>query len=244
MKTSNKLLIGFTGLLVLLMLCTDIVLRANFSKGITNVHFNIDYKPQVKEHLPAFKVVQVVSAAGTIPLRDTTTNTEVSNDGKAVRKETTTYPVNFLNINHSDSFSITKSTGDSLMTRTSGDTLTILVYKPGNINISCPGVETVLCNAYNVRISDMKVPVLRVITGPSTEAYFYNNQIGSFHFSGGTQSSLDMDDNNHIDSLQIRLEKASKLKFSAEYKQGSFEVDSLKEINFSGKNLPPLKQIK
>mgnify|MGYP001090083943 CR=1 FL=1 len=244
MKTSNKLLIGFTSLLVLLMLCTDIVLRANFSKGITNVHFTMSDLPQVTEPLPAFRIIQVVKAADSIRLQDTITHKNTDINGQVLHEEVITYAINHLNIHQSDAFSITKRKGDSVTTRISGDTLLIFAHKPGNININCPGVAEILSHNYNVSVNDMKVPALKVITGPSTEASFHNNQIGNFSFSGGIRSSLEMDDNNHLDSLHITLEKASKLNFSADYKHGNFEIDSLREINFSGKSVQQLKQIK
>ncbi len=36
MKISHKLLLGFSGVLVLLMLFSAIILKANYNKGITN----------------------------------------------------------------------------------------------------------------------------------------------------------------------------------------------------------------
>ena len=43
MTTSNKLLLGFSGVLVLLMLFSAILLKANYNKGITDTE---NHQPQ------------------------------------------------------------------------------------------------------------------------------------------------------------------------------------------------------
>lgn len=253
MKTSNKLLLGFLGALVLLMLCTDIILRANYSKGITNVNSGgrRDAAPPTTITLQPFRIVKVETVSGQ-PQRDSAYSVRVKQiktmDGNATAtsetRVTSTWPTGFLSIKPDEKYTLTKHSSDSLLVRYAADTLIITVFNSGDLELRAPAIKQVIAPSSHMRFNDMKSPSLIVTAGPKAETYFSNSQIGILSFSGGRESNLVIDDSTKIDSVNIRLSKGSRLEFRGSYDRGSMQLDSLREINLSDKALQKIKEIR
>ncbi|RBL92932.1 hypothetical protein [Chitinophaga flava] len=246
MKTSNKLFLGFLGLVVLLMLSTDIVLRANYSKGITNSdHDRSGENKPITTTLPPFKVVLVTTASGA-PQQDSTKAVEVrqGNNSSTTTTVSSVWDKGYLNIRQADKYVLTTNTGDKVQFRNSGDTLFLLVYNSGDIHLTAPQIEQVIAPSSHLRIDEMKEDRLTIITGPHATTHINDSRIGSLSFSGGIESTLDISEGTLTDSLKIRLDKASKLRLGASYKYGDIQVDSLREMYIQGNSIQNIKQIK
>lgn len=251
MKTSTKLLLGFFGSLVLLMLCTDIVLRANFSKGITNANFgrSTPNEPPTTITLQPFQVVKLQTASGR-PLYDTAFETRVrqarSMDGKTTSETTikSTWPSGFVNISSDKNYTLTKGSTDSILVRYAADTLILTVFRGGNLELKAPHITQVIAPSSHLRISNYKEPALVITTGPNVEASVNNNQVGTLSFSGGQGGTLDINEETTADSVNIALGKGSKLRFKGAYQRGHIQVDSLQEIELSEKVLQKIREIK
>ncbi|MBC9911533.1 hypothetical protein [Chitinophaga varians] len=251
MKTSTKLLLGFLGSLVLLMLCTDIVLRANFSKGITNANFGRSTPNQQPTtiRLQPFQMVKIQSATGN-PRYDTlyearsqqsrTLNGEVASE-TTIRS---TWPSGFVNIEAGENYTLTKNISDSVLVEYAADTLVLTVFNAGNIDLKAPGITRVIAPSSHLRISNYKLPSLVITTGPRVETYFNNNQVGTLAFSGGTGGTLNINAESSADSVNIALGKGSKLYFKGSYQHGHIQMDSLQEIELSEKVLQKIREIK
>ncbi|WP_212001796.1 hypothetical protein [Chitinophaga sp. HK235] len=245
MKTSNKLFLGFLGLVVLLMLSTDIVLRANYSKGISNNGNQREANQSITTTLPPFKVVLVNTASGA-PQQDSIKEMEVrqGSNSSSTTTVSSVWDKGYLNIRQDDKYVLTTHTGDKVQFRSSGDTLFLQVYNSGDIYLTAPQIEQVIAPTSHLRIHEMKEDRLRIITGPHVTAYINDSKIGSLSFSGGLESTLDMDEATQTDSLKIKLDKASTLRLSASYKYGDIQVDSLREMHIHGNSIQNIKQIK
>ncbi|SKA07240.1 hypothetical protein SAMN04488128_102595 [Chitinophaga eiseniae] len=253
MKTSNKLLLGFLGALVLLMLSTDIILRANYSKGITNVNSGgpRDYGTPTTITLQPFQIVKVETVSGQ-PRHDTIRSVKVKqiktmDDTTTATSETTvtsTWPVGFLRIKPDEHYTLTKYGSDSVLVRYAGDTLILTVINSGDLELKAPAIKQIIAPSSHLRINDMKSPSLTVTAGPKAETYFSNSQIGILSFSGGRESNLVIDEATKIDSVNILLARGSRLEFQGSYERGNMQLDSLREINLSQKVLQQIKEIK
>ncbi|NML36752.1 hypothetical protein HHL17_06025 [Chitinophaga sp. G-6-1-13] len=251
MKTSNKLLLGFFGSLVLLMLCTDIVLRANFANGITNSTFG---KRRPAEQLTTitlqpFQVVKILSASGH-PQYDTLNETRVR-QARTLNGETTsettvrsTWASGFINIVANKNYTLTKDVTDSVLVSYAADTLILTVFNASNLELKAPSITQVIAPSSHVRINNYQIPSLTITAGPNVEAYVNNNQVGTLSFSGGQGGTLLVNEETTADSVNIALGKGSKLHFKGAYQRGHIQVDSLQEIELSEKVLQKIKEIK
>ena len=234
MKTSNKLLLGFSGVLALLMLFSAIILKANYNKGITNTDTHQskpdpDYK---NETLQPFKVVIITDQHNQLP------------EGAAVHKTGGGNNTSFYNlyIRKGDNYSLEHSS--SMVFSHSGDTLFIGAMLPKDITLTCPSLEEINSTGFNVYLNDVSTPRLLVHSGPGTETVFRNTNIQSLSYTGEVNNAMSMYDDNKLDTVKVRLGKGSALKFEdVTYHVADIVVDSLRELRISGKALNSLKQI-
>lgn len=249
MKTSKKLFLGFLGLLVLLMLGTDIVLRANYSRGITNSNMGgRKTVPLVTLKLQPFQVIKIASATGK-PINDTLFETKVEqmgtpNDGTTNRTEIrSTWATGGISFKPGDQYSLVKSTEDSVLISYVADTLVLTLIKSGKLDLQAPSLKAIIAPSAHLWINDIKTPSLTVVTGPHVEAYFHQTQIGIFSFSGSQYNSLNIQEST-MDSVNITLGKESKLEFNGDYQRGSIQVDSLRDMHLSSGVLQKIKSIR
>jgi hypothetical protein len=238
MKTSTKLLIGFSGTLVLLMLFSVIILRADYSKGITNTaHYesSVAHDPDSKkETLQPFKVL-VLGQEGA------SSNQRIQTGSSSAHTQTTS--IQTVAVQHGNSYILEHHS--NITFHQSGDTLYVFISKPGDITVTCPALETINSNYNNLNISDLKLPQLNVYTGPETFTDFDGNRITTLSFTGGPASTLSLENQNTIDTVRIKLGKASSLKLGdLAYRFSDIKVDSLRELEISGKGLNNITQIK
>ncbi|PSL49866.1 hypothetical protein CLV51_1011203 [Chitinophaga niastensis] len=244
MKTSNKLLIGFSGTLVLLMLFSAIILRADYSKGITNVENRQssqgpDFK---KETIRPFKVLVLTRNPTFATINKAQVKIEIGPDDKSETREEVQY-INPVSVNSGDSYSLEHHS--NITFTQSGDTLHIFINKPGDINITCPALEAISSNYCDLNVNGLKVPQLNVYAGPKTATYFSGNKVTALSFTGEAASTLSLEDQNIIDTVRIKLGKGSSLTFGdVPYRFSDIKVDSLRELNISGKGLNSITQIK
>lgn len=220
MTTSNKLLLGFTGVLVLFMLFSAIILKANYNKGITNIEGqrqtpDPDYK---KATLPSFKSVVINSSASS------------SSEGATVLvRESKEYALEFY-----------KNTTFSV----SGDTLYLELTRQHDIVLLCPTLSYINNKSnYNINIADIKAPQLEIHSGAAVRTFVSDIQTRSFSYTGGKNNTLEINENTKLDTVRIAMEKNGSLYFYAPYKFGEFKVDSLNELNLAGKSIQSLKQM-
>lgn len=221
MKTSNKLLLGFSGVLVLLMLFSAIILKANYNKGITNVK---NYQPQqdpdyAKVTTPAFKA---------LVLKNTAANAE-KHEATIYVRESPEY-----------SFEFYKNATYNM----SGDTLVVEISKARDIVIFCRTISYIDNRTdYGITITDIKSPKLEINAGNAVRTFMLTTKINSFAFTGGENNTLEVNEDNILDSVKVSMDKGGSLYFYAPYQSGEFRVDSLDNLNITGKSLQSLKRI-
>ncbi|NSL88849.1 hypothetical protein [Chitinophaga solisilvae] len=222
MKTSKKLIIGFSSVLVLLMLVTDIVLRVNYSKGITNVNFRINKSPApVTKQLQPFKVLML-------------TNAQHNGLSKA----------NYIYINPGKEYQILVDSTDAAQFRQTGDTLFITFPNNNAYTINCPSLEAVHNKDCKVFFSDLELNSLQVTSTDSTEISFNGNKLKTLTLTAGVHSDLHVNDDNTIDSMNIQLGRNSGLWFSATFNKGQINVDKLRQMELSGSAVEHIQTIK
>lgn len=221
MTTSNKLLLGFTGVLVLLMLFSAIILKANYNKGITNTqrHEQKQDPDYAKTTLPPFKALVLSNPSA-----------KAADGGASVRiRESNDYALEFYK---NVTFHVT------------GDTLYVEVSKSRDIVLFCPTISYIgNTSNYSLELSNTKAQALQIKSSTPTSTSIYNTEINSFSFTGAPDNRLEINEENKMDSVRIVMGKNGSLFFYAPYKFGEFKVDSLNELNLAGKSIRSLKQI-
>jgi len=222
MKTSNKLLLGFSGVLVLLMLSSAIILRANYSKGITNTN---EYNP--KED-PDYQ------KASLLPFRALILTSQPAVENNKGDKN--------LSINQSSDYSLQSFKNATF--RQTGDTLYIDITKPGSLTLNCSDLQYIRNNtAYDISLNNLVSSRLEINANSPVHTWINNAQIKSLSYTGAPSNALEIGEENKLDSVKITLQKKGSLYFYASYNYGDIRVDSLRDLNLSGKAVSSLKTI-
>ncbi|HVI48046.1 MAG TPA: hypothetical protein VM802_24475 [Chitinophaga sp.] len=228
MKTGNKLLLGFAGLLVLLMLFTNIVLRANFSKGITNTQNHRDNAQQMQTlEVSAFKALVLV-------------DDHLLESSSAISDGATTW----VEVHKDNKFTLSRLANAKVATRQNGDTLFVNINSNGQLSIGCPSLESIRSEYCNLNLHDITSPSLRIDMSPATEANIDDIKVGSFTYKGGALNKIYIDGGSKIDSLHLQLGKSGTLNWQAPYKYGEMSLDSLREIWIAPEVMSKVKLIK
>ncbi|HEY9257489.1 hypothetical protein [Chitinophaga sp.] len=240
MKTSKKLMIGFSGILVFLMVFAAVLLRVNYSKGVTNeAQYNHQPATDPKdktETLQPFSVLVITN--GQADLATTKTREENTQDSH------TTYVQNINNvaINKGDTYTINHHSNVTL--RQSGDTLFIRLDEANDIWLSCPSLKVIQNSYCNVSMNDFTLPKLVIQSGPLAGAVLSNNHITTLDYTGERANDFSLQGDNTLDSVKIRMGKSGSLRFEdIQYKVADIRVDSLRELNIYGKAISCIKQI-
>jgi len=224
MKTSNKLLLSFAGLIVLLMLLSDTVIWANYKRGRSGDGLLTDNDDDNGKGrsvaLGQFKVVKI--------------------QGKGSDK---------IGIQHDEKFQISywSDKEQQFVYSTQNDTLFITLRKDDQFTVKCPSVNTIILSGQSgVSIRDFDVPEIHVIGRDSSEIELVNNKLGILDVTAGIAADFtNTGDESRIDSIHLELGKGSRLKsFNIPYRGVSMKVDSLQELLLEGRSLSSLKQIK
>lgn len=220
MKTSNKLFLGFSGTLVLFMLLSAAILKANYNRGITNT---INHQPKqdpdyAKVTIPAFKA---------LVLKSTVAKTD-DHEATVYIRESPEYNLEFY-----------KNATYNLL----GDTLYIEISKARDVVLYSPAIHYIDNRTpYAVTISEINSPQLHLNAGADVRVYMQNSKINTFSFAGGENNTLEVTEDNVLDSVKVTMGKHGSLYFYAPYQAGGFSVDSLDNLNIAGKSLKSLKQ--
>jgi hypothetical protein len=221
MKTSNKLLLSFLGLIVLLMFLSDTVIWANYKRGKAGDGALTDSDHDKSNVIPlsAFKVLKI--------------------EGRRDRK---------LAVVKSDSFQITfwGNKDQQFLYSTKDDTLFVKLRDNDDFTLRCPYLTTVILSGSSIFLEGFQLPALNVAAGDNCTIEVNDMQVNRLQVTGGKESEFAASgDNNKIDSLQLRLGKSSVIKsFDVPYSYVAMDVDSLRELQVTGRSLSGMKQIK
>ena len=215
MKTSNKLLLSFVGLIVVLMLLSDTVMWANY-KGEKSGDKSGDKNIPVS----AFKVLKI----------------EGKGDNRLPVERSETYQISFwgdkdqqfLYSTQNDTMFIKLRDGDHFTLKCPA-LQTVILSEGNGISIrqfELPALNILAGKSCDIELIDLKVNVLDVRGGDENEF-------------------LAMGENSRVDSIHLELGKSSVLKsYEVPYGHVSMAVDSLRELQLAGKSLSNMKQIK
>jgi hypothetical protein len=219
MRTANKLLLSFVAFFVLLMLFSDIVLWANFKDGKTG---DGDLPKGMSEHLgPRLDLkVNVIVKTGKADLQISGGDpTVLIYAGDDIKKQ-------FEWVQQHDTLYM-KALEDRGMVAISN--IKQIIVAEGQVTISS-------CNS-----SDLKI-----IMADSSKASLTNSKIRKLDILAGRGTALKLDGNESvIDSFALKMGAGSALRsYDVLYHQTAIKVDSLKELELTGRSLSSLKEIK
>jgi hypothetical protein len=221
MKTSNKLLIGFSGMLVLFMLCSAIILRVDYARGITNTH-NGNQQPEKPLQAIPIKAFKVLVLANTQQRSTQDTDGNFNPDGFNI------------SIGHANDY--TFICRDTFDLQQSGDTLYISAAKRVNINLNCPSLEAIVSSGFDIYLQDLTTPRLKIQAGDGATTEFAQSVIPALNYTGGPNSSFTLHEATKIDSLEINLGKGSRLNLdNSLYKAADIVADSLSDLHIAGR---------
>ncbi|PWV48148.1 hypothetical protein [Chitinophaga sp. S165] len=222
MKTSNKLLLSFVGLIVLLMLLADTVMWANYKRGKSG-----DGDLGADEHFTRTKTIPI-NAFKVL---------KIEGDGQrkqdVIRREK--YEISFL--------------GDStqFVYAVQNDTMFIKLRGEGQFVLGCPEVKTViLSGGSGVSLQNFDVHEMNISADNSSYIELISLKANVLNVKGGEETEyFAMGEYSQIDSIHLQLGKSSSLKsFDVPYGHVSMDVDNLQELELRGKSLSSMKQIK
>ncbi|MCF6406581.1 hypothetical protein L3C95_27030 [Chitinophaga filiformis] len=223
MKTSNKLLLSFVGLIVLLMLLSDTVMWANYKRGKSGDGLLTDDNNNSKEHKIAVNAFKVLKIEGTSSDRLT-----VDSDEK--------YQISFWG-----------EKDQRFDYRTQNDTMFIKLKDGEHFTLQCPALQTViLSEGTGISVREFKLPSLNILAGKSCRIELIDMNVNVLDVTGGEENEfIAMGNKSLVDSIHLQLGKSSVLKsYEVPYGRVSMAVDSLRELELRGESLTSMKQIK
>jgi hypothetical protein len=223
MKTSKKLLISFIGLITVMLLICNLVLWANYKRGI-----NGDRKMQldlpkvtgpIDESVPAFSVLKVVGGHHVSLYVFPEDSNRLKADGFYGDK-----PYNWT-VQH-----------DTLLVRTN-ESVTLYVHETR--------LSTIIAQLASIQIDNMEQPSLNVQVGDSSRLELVKLKVKHLQFAAGSKSEFTVHEESAIDSLDLTLGKGGELKMmDVPVKYSNIKVDSLKNLELKGRSALQLTQIK
>lgn len=222
MKTSNKLLLAFVGLIVLLMLLSDTVMWANYKRGRSGDGLLTDDNLNMKRDritTSAFKVLKIKG--------DVDSHLFIESDEK--------YQLLF-----------TSDKNQQPIYTAQNDTLFIELKQGHYVTVRCPALQTViLSEGTGVDIQQLHLPELNILAGKSCSMRLVDMRVKVLDVQGGEENNFQATGNNsRIDSIHLQLGKSSVLKsYDVPYGHVSMSVDSLQDLQLTGESLTSMKQI-
>jgi len=129
-----------------------------------------------------------------------------------------------------------------------GDTLTLRLLTEDGITLFCPNIQTILLSpGSNLRINDQySLPGLTIRMTDSCYTELTRVKIGSLNITGGMESTVKVIESlSEIDSFRLQLGKSGTFKsYDIPYNYISVKIDSIKQLELTGKSLNALKEIK
>jgi hypothetical protein len=227
MRTSNKLLLAFVALVVLVMLFSNIVLWANFKKGIYHDKYLDQQKAFTNQKrsvvsLMPFKVLQLKGHHMFGVSASQTGSPFILFDGDSATNQFTWSQKN--------------------------DTLFVQLLSENGITLFCSDITTILlASGCNLRVNDqLSMPHLNIRMSDSCYTELVRVKIGSLNISGGRESTVKViESDSRIDSLKLQLGKSSSfMSYDIPYQYSSVKIDSIKTLEITGRSLSTFKEIK
>ncbi|SDE99432.1 hypothetical protein [Chitinophaga filiformis] len=223
MKTSNKLLLSFVGLIVLLMLLSDTVMWANYKRGRSGDGLLTDDDKNGKERktpVSAFKVLKIEG---------------ISSDRLTVERDEK-YQIYFWGEkDRKFDYSV------------QNDTMFIKMKDGDDFVLECPALQTVILSEGNgVSLRNFNLPSLNILAGKSCNVQLIDMKVNVLDVKGGEENEFEAaGKNSQVDSIYLQLGKSSVLRsYAVPYGHVSMAVDSLRELELTGESLTSMKQIK
>ena len=221
MKTSNKLLLSFLGLIVLLMLLSDTVIWANYKGGKSGDDALTEDDNKVnKIPVSAFKVLKI---EGKVDFKQSVVKTEK-------------YELSFWG-----------KKDQQFLYSTQDDTMFIKLRDGDHFSLGCPSLEMViLSDESGVSLQNFDLPSLNIQADKFCDIELIDMKVNVLGVKGGEENEfVAMGEKSRIDSIHLQLGKSSVLKsFDVPYGKVSMDVDSLRELELRGESLSSMKQIK
>jgi len=217
MRTSNKLLIAFVAFVVLLMLCSDIVMWANFRNGKTGDDNLSDHQSKWKTQ--ALQPVNVVKIESRHAIDITTSDK---------------YELAFNDDDH----------GQVLYSQ-KNDTLFLQPSDDKRIILKCPDIQSLLIpSGGDVNIYNLNTRNLYIQLNDSSHLQLTESKVKSLRIAGLTSNELRITAGT-VDSLYLQLGKGSRF-FSEDvpYQFTSMKLDSLQDLQLTGRSINALKEIR
>ncbi|WP_291912751.1 hypothetical protein [Chitinophaga sp. CB10] len=240
MKTSTKLIIGFLGFLLFMLLLTDITIWANYKKGITNeewigVNNGKVNREAERKILPAsvqpFKVLVVFNT-------DVIRRSRSNADSTRVEYSEEVRQTNRVELVQEEAWSVTAYEGGQFTRK--GDTLLItLTSRSGGFRVAI-GKEApeIINHAAWMDISGIYVDNLAISSDTSARTVINNSGIGQFTYRGGRNTRLEIStcpDFNHAD-ISFADGGAISL-YDVYFKQHRFNFDDKVDVSMNGKSV-------
>lgn len=236
MKTSNKLLLGFVGVLFAGMITCNFILKGEYEKQKNEMIETDEYRTLSKE---PFKYIKVFSS------QKRNYNTEVS------IQQAANYEISSLE--EFSKFAKVRFVGDTLLVNFEVIPDSLDLDKPKRITIKCPSVSFIELKDVQAYINEFKLLDLKIELKGSTDLNFYNARIANLIVneyaythckivnSTNNEESEEAVNQNHIDHLKLMLnDKSSFEAKNVPFKTLDPVVGDSANLSLSGASLRPL----
>ncbi|RFS22672.1 hypothetical protein DVR12_12815 [Chitinophaga silvatica] len=222
MKTSSKLIIAFGSWLFAMLLFSAIILRVNYSKGITNVDKSSTRRNREPETVQPFHALVFKNGI----LQDKSKDFV------------------YVDLKQADNYSVDGLTKDEFYYK--GDTLVIENSKNIYVSITAPSINYIEHKGqmWYLKIVDFnKLSALNIVAEDNTYTVLENSKIQLLNYKGKVSTKLFVEFPNTVDSANLELTKGS-LTFKATNKYADLRLDSMSILELNGDILQSIKSFK
>ena len=222
MKTSSKLIIAFGSWIFAMLLFSAIILRVNFSKGVTNIDESSSISNRIPETIQPFKALVLENG---------------------VLKDLNKDFVNIMLV-EGDKYSADGLSKGNFYYK--GDTLFVKNSDKSWITLTVPSIDYIEQQGkiWYLKIEGFnKLSDLNIVGNADTYTSIEGSTIHSLNYKGNSNTHLFIQESNTIDSADLELKKGT-LIFKATNKYADLKIDSLENVELSGDILKSIKSIK
>ncbi|NIG52962.1 hypothetical protein [Chitinophaga sp. Cy-1792] len=245
MKTSTKLIFGFFGVLIFLLLLSDITIWASFKNGKTNQEWvdNWSKKMKGRENQPEQKINQISVQPFKVLL---VFNEKAEKFHKEIEGKGGNYQFqdSYMNL-VSDTKPSIECWGYTPKYQQSGDTLYLWLDNEHHITLKTPDVQEIRSSYASIELNDLNIDHLTIATSAHCGNIFNQNNIKNLVIAGNENNYLEIRNDAHISSVDITLKKGSELQLDdVSFDKHKISVDSLDRLDLQGRSLKMLTEIK
>ncbi|MFB6455424.1 hypothetical protein ACE38W_09165 [Chitinophaga sp. Hz27] len=244
MKTSTKLILGFFGILIFLLLVADISIWASYKKGNNNTDW-VDKmgkrmrgpeRPEEKLNeisVQPFKVLVVFNE-----------DTEKFRTNPKQKEGNYQFQEYYMEINSSDK-PLIECIGYSPKHKQSGDTLFLWLNNEHIVTLKTPGIQEIRSSYSRVAIGDINVDSLTITNTEYCGNIIRDAKIKNLVINGSEKNDLQIQEGAQIGSADITMKKGGELElFNVVFEKHKITVDSLDRLDLQGRSLNMLTSIK